>query len=437
MKRINKTFSGGEPTWANACVGENGSPGYWEYAKGFSQAATILIDLVISDPGMRYSVDEMVYPVCFNMRHSIELRIKGAIEEIIHLSSLKEIRLDFDLVGSHDIAKIWNFFKEKSKNLDDRFENIVSNLDEKIMDIAEIDATGQTFRYPLDTNSKKHLVDVKIINFVTLKERFIKLESSLDELNKLNEFLRTEYQWKSFTKKLSRKNLFEIANILPPRNSWGSEIFSNAKSEIKSQFKIGSAEFSTALRIIEKHYEIAPKINISIPLLGVNEKDIGNFFCQWLKQHKPHSGEDVENQEGIDEILRKMKKTFEIQDDIWLSVLPELTPENLAGLNALFYFSRDLDFSECYIKIYNNNLNEAKIFFHNKDEDSIRRKYIHLLNKTNAIQGILKSIYFLKNSITADNLIKEHLSNEKFSWIEETRSDTKFQKPSYCGYPKD
>ena len=103
MKKINPTFCGGEPAWANACVGDNGSPDYVEYSKGFSQAANLLIEQVLQNRGQNPLVDHMVYPVCFNMRHSVELRLKGAIEEIGKIAKFKNIIISFDLSGSHDI----------------------------------------------------------------------------------------------------------------------------------------------------------------------------------------------------------------------------------------------------------------------------------------------------------------------------------------------
>lgn len=50
------------------------------------------------------NVDNLIYPICFNMRHSIELRLKGAIQEIIKISKLKGVSLKFDLCGSHAIS---------------------------------------------------------------------------------------------------------------------------------------------------------------------------------------------------------------------------------------------------------------------------------------------------------------------------------------------
>ena len=69
--RKNLTFRGGEPFWANACVGENGMPNYYDYAKGFSEGANLLIRAALSNNGCEYPVDTFIYPICFNMRHSV------------------------------------------------------------------------------------------------------------------------------------------------------------------------------------------------------------------------------------------------------------------------------------------------------------------------------------------------------------------------------
>lgn len=164
MSRVNNTFLGAEPSWANACVGENGNPTYVQYAMGFSQAANLLIDQVLNDD-IKYAVDDFIYPVCFNMRHSVELRLKGAISELQKLGEVARIRLEFDLIGSHDIGRIWEFFQTQSEKFDSRYEALNQKIAPTILDIAAIDATGQTFRYPVSTESQKHLADVGVISF--------------------------------------------------------------------------------------------------------------------------------------------------------------------------------------------------------------------------------------------------------------------------------
>ncbi len=56
----NSTFRGAAPTWANACVGNNGSPGIIDYAEGFADAATVLLDQVLADH-IRYKTDRRTH----------------------------------------------------------------------------------------------------------------------------------------------------------------------------------------------------------------------------------------------------------------------------------------------------------------------------------------------------------------------------------------
>ena len=144
--KINSTFCAADPWWANACVGNNGDPSYVDYSQGFSTAANVLIDQVLAGEGIKLSVDTLIYPVCFNMRHSVELRLKGAIQELIEIAEIKALKISFDLTGSHDIGNIWSFFKEQSEKIDHRYTFINNLIHSTIHDIASIDATGQTFR---------------------------------------------------------------------------------------------------------------------------------------------------------------------------------------------------------------------------------------------------------------------------------------------------
>lgn len=437
MARNNSTFVGGFPAWANACVGENGFPDYWEYAKGFSQAASTLIDLVLQRRGFRPPVDEMVYPVCFNMRHSVELRLKVAISELIHIEKSRGRELQFDLAGSHDIGIIWNFLSDKARAIDDRYETILDSVDAKIGDIAEVDATGQTFRYPLNTESRKHLVDIAVINFVVLKNSFRELEAKLDDLHRLNKYLRDEYMWGSFTKRVSRKNLFEIAAMLPPRKAWIEESFRTTKDAIKNRFSIGSKEFSECIKLIESHFELAPQIEMSIPLLGIEDNDVVKFFNFWFKQREVINAKERCDNKGIErgseEILQKLLIGGKERTEFWKKIRSELTPERLAGVSALFYFARDLDFSESYAIIYEREIEEAEASFAS-GEDSVRSQYFHIFNKMNADYNILQSLYFLRKGKLADRIVAKNELEEKFCWLGEARKRTLFRKPAYCGY---
>jgi hypothetical protein len=271
--KFNDTFRGDAPSQWNACVGNNGSPSYREYADGFADAAIILIDKAIETR----DVDDQIYPICFNMRHSVELRLKHQIERLKLIRP--EISLsDFDSAGSHDIGNIWGYFKAKSQLFDSRFEEVVGEIDSYIKDIAEVDPTGQTFRYPLSNESVKHLVDVAVINVVRLKDRFTILREKLEYLHRLTSTLINEYQQGTYTKNLSREEIKVIAERLPVFEEWKLANFKIIKAEIKAEYKIGSAELTACIDLIKSHREFAPMIGMQVSLIECDFDDLSIFF---------------------------------------------------------------------------------------------------------------------------------------------------------------
>jgi hypothetical protein len=391
VTRINSTFAGGEPTWANACVGENGSPGYWDYARGYSRAENLLIDQVLLNRGQDYSVDEFVYPVCFNMRHSVELRLKGAITQLQIIEEIRGERLEFDLSGSHDIGLIWEFFCRRSKSIDSRYDEPNSALEPRIMDISDVDATGQTFRYPISMESKRHLIDVALINFVNLRKQFNALESDLEGLHRLNIYLIEEYAQGSFTKNLPRNRLFRLANSLPRRSNWSDDSFASLKAGIKETLGISGRELSCGIKIIESHFEFAPLIGVEPPLLGTTEDDIDRFLTQWLRLHEiPSDSEPVTvefSSASYSSLFKYIVARAKIKEDVWDSLSGTLTPEILAGLTTLFYFGRELDFSERYKAIYERQLKNAELAF-SKTQSAVKGEIFHILEKTSYMHNI-------------------------------------------------
>ena len=212
----NATFKGDEPTWANACVGENGNPQIIEYASGFAASANVLLDVVIENRGAKFYVDVFIYPICFNMRHAVELFLKASVKSLTHIANLRGSKNpEFNVVESHDLGRIWTHVKRVALVADERYTTLISALEEYVSDIATVDATGQVFRYPFDTENQKHLTDLAVINAVVLKTRFKILEELLRQLDRLNDHLLYEYAWGSFTTRLSRVQLLKLVQNYP------------------------------------------------------------------------------------------------------------------------------------------------------------------------------------------------------------------------------
>lgn len=382
------------------------------------------------------SVDDLIYPICFNMRHSIELRLKGAVEEVIRLSKLKRRNLEFDLSGSHDIGNIWQFFKNNSNRLDRRFEKINTTLERTIRDIANIDATGQTFRYPIDSESKKHLVDVGgVISCRVLYVKFSELEKNLDTLYYFTGYLADEYRFETYTNNLSRADIFQIAKQLPNRNEWSNEEFEEIKSNIRSQYKISSNEFCKVCNLIQHNYETAYFINVDLNLLGLSEEQILELLVFWVKLNpdfRDRSPQDISLKSIDASVFEEIKNRDVIKRETILALESSFTPEYLAGLNALFYFARELYFSESYEAIYNYELKTAKLS--SNDMKEAARNFLHIFSKCNLIDNLLESLYFLNFIDFAEKIVELYGLEGVLESLDELRSRKAFSKSDICGY---
>lgn len=444
MKEKNPTFRGAEPSWANACVGNNGNPSYVEYSQGFSKAANVLIDEVIKDDGIHFTVDEFIYPVCFNMRHSVELRLKGSIDEIISLAKIKNINLTFNNSTSHDIGIIWSFFKENSEALDKRYIEVNELIEPTILDIAEVDPTGQTFRYAKSNDSQKHLTDVAVINFFVLKNKFNTLEENLKTLHLLNQWLIDEYSQGTFTNKLSRLDIFKIANSLPPLSAWREPEFIEIKDSIKTEYSLSNRDFSKAVELIKSHYNLSPMISEPLPLLGISKESLDAFFSEWVKANPESLGDFDDGDDthdsvssysslGSKDFIEDIIRQAEARRIALENLKKFISPEYVAGIQSLFYFARDKGFSEYYKSSFEYNLRVTTASLKTSFKH-LKHDFSHIFFKTNAMSNILLSLFALGHYKLAEEYIKTHNIEKTFHWLENARSGELFTYPDIARY---
>lgn len=374
------------------------------------------------------------------MRHSVELQLKGAIQQLQKIAEIRGEGFEFDLSGSHDIGRIWHFFRTKSQSVDARYTALNERIETHILDIAEVDPTGQTFRYPIDTQSQKHLTKVSVISFYHLKVQFSILRDNLTTLYRLNEYLVDEYLTGTFTRNLSRLELFNLAQNLPNRETWRNSSFNTKKKELKQAFSLSSRELSFAIKLIENHYEFSSLIGMQQPLRGVSNDVVAEFFSQWIRVHEVPFDSSVTDPESrsmsdvVDDWFKKFEGSepiYTTEEAIWDEMSPLISPAVIAGLNALFYFSYELDFSERYIIIYENQLKSASSELL-QSKEQFKGRFYSLLSKTNAMHNIVKSLCFLNQNQLIEELVASYELDTKFSWLCEARSRFLFKKPDYC-----
>jgi hypothetical protein len=392
--QFNNTFRGCDPGDYNACVGNNGQPSYTEYANGYVDASIHLIDIAIENQTM----DELIYPICFNMRHAIELRLKQFVFALGYIRDSIDLK-DFRDTSMHDLGQIWRYYKNKASMVDSRILNMLVEFEAIIQDFEGIDATGQVFRYPYSTDRNKHLVDVGIINVVHLKGQFLRLQRYLEGVHRLNNELSLEYGTGTYTKFLSRLDLKNISECLPQHSLWTSDLDGclKIKTEIMDTYSISSNEFGIAKRIIEAHHQFAKNVGLTIPLK--NSK-----LSEWLNVFKAYfSVQEEENslESDLEGILPFSAVTLEAIDDYFLRMhraeaycLKNISVEAFIDIFCVYECGRHGGaYSEYYRTVYDGEIQFADRHFTCAEE---RREYVHyVLAKTNFIQCAVRGLRML------------------------------------------
>ncbi|RZD19671.1 hypothetical protein [Pseudoalteromonas sp. MEBiC 03485] len=424
--KFNKTFKGLEGySHFNACVGNNGAPDLPYYADGFLDAAYKLGEMVVENYP-HYSVDEFIYPIGFNLRHSIELWLMHFIKH------LRKIRSDYlfkicpkngtqqtltqkNMEDTHSIVKLWEWWLINSQERDSRLGVISEQLKEFIEDISEIDPTGQTFRYPYSTESEKHLVKTPIINVLNLTMRIGELRTILGELNYLLKELEEEYDCGTFTKTLSRAQISTISESLPSFQSWKEPIFKEAKASIKESFKISNSEFNNVINIIKTHRSFAYNIGIHFELKAATFDNFQIFLDAWLLFHPDAMRKRLEydydnpitNIVGLkgvkaSELYERLARKAEVVKEVHA----KLSVEAQADFSALFYLAHYNNYCEDYDWLFEREMNAFLIAQNDTNDAYSALKFV--LEKANYIQNLSTSLHILKHSSLLKKLKKHY-----------------------------
>lgn len=395
----NDTFSTGEHFQLNACVGDNGNPDLYTYANGFLDASIQLCNFVI-DGRPKPLVDLLIYPIAFNMRHGVELWLKLLILDLERIRS--EVTLSYMKLSSiHDLRILWEHFKNNALNKDYRYQEHIRSLEVYINDIGEIDPTGQTFRYPYSNESKKHLTKTPLINIFVLRQRLFELEEKLINLWNLSCYLIDEYGTGTYTKSLSRQQIYQLAEFLPSRELWRNSDFSKIKKKAKIKFQLSSTELSKAIKIIEGHYEFSYKIGIYKQLNHATVQDLFYYFKAWS-----------EYQKIAESVINDDTDAVKCQEVLIDEMKSNLSEESIADLYAVAECSFPF-ITESYNSRYDQELRTIK---HKKNSyDEFRIHLLYLLKKTPYPYKIVVNLLELKQHKIVNLLC------EKFQFLLEIR----------------
>lgn len=154
----------------NACVGNNGGPydlyDLYDYAQGYFDATKILLANI---KGGGVLLDVVVYPICFDFRHAVELYIKYVITDLAKVRGS-----DHKFSNKHTLQKNWRIAKHLLQSIETAEEDM-GYFDKVVASIEEVDPNGQIFRYPGDIKGNRHLKDWLLINLAVVERHNLKI----------------------------------------------------------------------------------------------------------------------------------------------------------------------------------------------------------------------------------------------------------------------
>lgn len=352
------------------------------------------------------------------MRHAAELYLKAAIRSIHSLGDRSKGLPLFDMEGSHDIGRIWGYFREHALSIDRRYRAVVEQLDDAIGDIASVDPTGQVFRYPFGRENNKHLTDISIINCRILKTRFEDLRARLAKLGRLNGELESEYYLGTFTSRLSRLDLLCIASMLPPRSDWRTEAFEEAREKVRTLFNISSGEFSRALCRIQDNREMASLLGVPLKFEHCAPEQFFAFFDAWFHLNGTaevnawlgrKAGEVREfGLEDTQDMFSNLPLWIKRREDAWNVMEEKLSLEAIGEIDALFNFSRTShpyceSFDRERIALTRNLEAERRV-----GEESYRNTVFNFMEKFVVLPDVLNSLNLFGHRDLVDSLLDRY-----------------------------
>lgn len=323
----------------NACIGDQGDPE--NYVDGYIEAALELTEAVLAKRQFAKR-DTLILPILYNIRHGVELTLKFLI------TTLHRIGVDIKpRVKDHNIAEDYELLAATQVG-DELLKQLIGDLAPYVQSLAAIDDDGQMLRYAETQDGKRSLAGRKLASLILVHLSVKELSGLLSRLRYRAIDLRDERLTGSFTKDCSRRDLLEIAKMLPPRNKWAEDGFVHARDAVKQRCSIGSNKFSDAIKIIEKHREIGQIIGLRFHLLHLTDEHALFAMEKWLPTYTPPNEEVIE----LSDYLKNHRDEIEAYTRACNAATTEITStlslDEIADLEVIFYFGREGVPSEYY-----------------------------------------------------------------------------------------
>lgn len=162
----------------NACFNFT-SDVHFGYVHGFKRGGDALVAYV-EEKGD--SIDMLVYPICFNYRHYLEITLKDLVETCFDILEKTGSRKERGILErEHDLSKIWLLLQEQlillrkvvdmKESIDQFYKDAFPKIDKFIKEFTQIDPGSFTFRYSKDRKGINSIPrNVRSLNIFTLRD---------------------------------------------------------------------------------------------------------------------------------------------------------------------------------------------------------------------------------------------------------------------------
>ncbi|MBR0951679.1 DUF3775 domain-containing protein [Bradyrhizobium canariense] len=358
-------------TW-NACIGQQGDE--LHYLDGYIEAAWELADAVIQK-NMLGRRDTLVLPILYNARHAVELLLKYVTNQLVKYGALAQGHpANHDIRGHYDQLVGANIGDEKLR------EGLAA-LEPFIASLTRIDGDGQELRYHLNRDGDVSLKDEPLANIAVIRISLRRLASVIDGLKHRTIDFVEERGGKAYTDRCSRSDLVAITAMLPPLAEWKTDAFTAAKEAIKKRFNLGSKHFTDALNVIKANREMKGRLGGESEPLSLTDAKAVRVIEEWRKLHPPRDP-DAEPAviNGADISVEDLMEGMAVQRAVLKTILQELTGDEIAELETLYYLGRDGYWAEQFDdRIAHVKRKQAA-------EQDLPEQLRHLVDKTNLLQ---------------------------------------------------
>lgn len=361
----------------NACIGRQGDEE--NYADGYIEAA-IELSVAVIEKGMYEKRDTLVLPILYNARHAIELYLKLVIGEFVKAGIFNDAH-----PANHDIASHLIFIESKAVP-DELFRERLSALKPYVDSLAQIDDDGQELRFHENRDGQRSMEGKALANIAVIGESLHQLQEALRNLKSRAFSLCYEWHTGTRTTHCSRRDLEEIAKVLPSRENWDSQEFSDAKKEIKARYALGNRQFGLALNKIQETRELAGLIGIEFNLINLSDENAEFLLEMWGVLHPPREPSDARVVDYFERDISAIMEGREQEAKVLADIIGKISEEEFADAETIFYLARDDVFPEYYEARLEQKISEFRA------RDDFRQEIHDLMSKTNFRRCFIKGL---------------------------------------------